>query len=75
MGTAHQRLGNFEAAVELLFKALETPGLSTDEQLGIMRELCVPLGVTDNAKGQALIARAEPLLDVANPELAGSLSE
>ena len=69
VGTAYQRLGDFERAVKRLFLALETPGLTPDEQLGIMRELCVPLGVTDNPRGQALIKRAEPLLDAADPEL------
>ena len=71
VGTAYGRLGDFDRAIERLFQALETPGLTPDEQLGVMRELCVPLGVLDNPRGQALIEQAEPLLGAATPELAG----
>lgn len=71
LGAAHQRLSNFELATQHLLSALESPGLSPDEQLSIMRELCVPLGVMDQAGAKALIAQAEPLLRVAQPEVAG----
>ena len=70
VGAAQQRLTNFEAAMARLFSALDTPGLSPDEQLSIMKELCVPLGVKDNPRGQELIERAELLLDAVEPELA-----
>ena len=70
VGAAQQRLGNFEAAIQRLSTALDTPDLSADEQLGLMRELCLPLAVLDNARGRALMERAEPLLDAADPEVA-----
>ena len=70
VGAAYQRLADFPAAIERLYNALEAPDLSPDEQLGIMRELCVPLGITDNGRGQELVKQAESLLDVASPELA-----
>lgn len=70
VGAALQRLHDFPAAVERLSLALEAPDLGPDERLGIMRELCLPLGVLDNARGRELLARAEPLLESARPEVA-----
>lgn len=71
VGAAHGRLGNFEAAVERLELALKNEGLSESEQLNIMRHLCLPLAITDNARGEELITQAEALLESADAELAG----
>jgi DNA-binding SARP family transcriptional activator len=70
VGVAQARLANFEAATQRLLRALEDPDLSANEQLGILRELCVPLGITNNPEAQKLLERAEPLLKDADPELA-----
>ncbi len=69
VGVAQARLGNFEGAAEHLLVALEDPDLSANQQLGILRELCLPLGITNNLEAQKLLARAEPLLENADPEL------
>ena len=71
VGAAHNRLANFDAAILRLDAALAQPGLSANEQLSVLRHLCVPLAVQDNTRGQQLIKEVGNLVAEAEPELAG----
>jgi DNA-binding SARP family transcriptional activator len=70
VGAAFGRLHDFPAAITRLERALIDDDLTVEERLGILRELCLPLAV-QGGDGQALIEGAEPLLDRADPEVAG----
>ena len=71
IGAAHGRLGNFAEAVSRLERALQSETLSDTEKLAIMRHLCMPLALSDSARGPTLIAQAEVLLDRVEGESAG----
>ncbi len=71
IGAAQGRLGNVEAAVKRLELALTSQDLRDADKLNIMRHLCMPLGMLDNARGNDLIAQAETLLDHVDADLAG----
>jgi DNA-binding SARP family transcriptional activator len=70
VGAAFGRLHDFASATARLERALTDDDLTADERLGILRELCLPLAV-QGGDGQALIDNSEPLLDAADPEIAG----
>ena len=71
VGAAHKVIGQHQLAAKRLRAGLELGGLSPNDEIFALKDLCWSLAIVDPAQAAEVIERGEALLDTVDPELAG----